>query len=168
MSREFGGAGSDEGGEGIDAGVDAGGLQNIGCVVESKNVDDSGGKMNDNGNDANKIHISKVARALLSIQNKLQNKENATGGKEGAMVALANLTADGALEHSSSLSELNESVSTDPIAKAFLTDDIRVTLMTFWVLGEEKVCVEDVPGGRTSILPVVMVEESWWGRRHLN
>ena len=75
------------------------------------------------------------------------------------MVALANLTANGALERSSSLSELNESVSSDPIAKAFLTDDIRVTLMAFWVLGEDKVCVEDVPGGRTSILPVVMVEE---------
>ena len=108
LSREFGGAGSDEGGEGIDAGVDAGGLQNIGCVVESKNVDDSGGKMNDNGNDAKTIHISKVARALLSIRNELQNKENAMGGKESAIEALANLTANGALEQSSSLSELND------------------------------------------------------------
>ena len=148
--------------------MDDDGLRNIGRVVESQNVDDSGGKTNVDDNDANEVRIPKVPRALLSIRNELQNKEKATGGKEGAMVALANLTADGALEHSSSLSELNESVSSDPIAKAFLTDDIRVTLMAFWVLGEDKVCVEDVPGGRTSILPVVMVEESWRGRRYLN
>ena len=115
-----------------------------------------------------KVCISKVARALLSIRNELQNKEKATGGKEGVMVALANLTVDGALERSSSLSELNQSVSSDPIAKAFLADNIRVTLMMFRVLAEEKVCVEDAPGGRTSILPVVMVQESWWGRRYLD
>ena len=114
--------------------MDDDGLRNIGRVVESQNVDDSGGKTNVDDNDANEVRIPKVPRALLSIRNELQNKEKATGGKEGAMVALANLTADGALEHSSSLSELNESVSTDPIAKAFLTDDIRVTLMAFWVL----------------------------------
>ena len=148
--------------------MDDGGLRNIGRVIESQNVDDSGGKMNDDDNDANEVHISKVVRALLSIRNELQNKEKTTGGKDGAMVALANLTAGGALERSSSLSELNESVSSDPISKAFLTEDIYVTLMKFRVLEEEKICVEDAPGGRTIILLVVMVEESWWGRRHLD
>ena len=88
LSREFGGAGSDEGGEGIDVRVDDGGLRNIGRVVESQNVDDSGGSMNDGDNDANEVRISKVARALLSIRNELQNKEKATGGKEGVMLTI--------------------------------------------------------------------------------
>mmetsp|Transcript_31938 Transcript_31938/g.67152 ORF Transcript_31938/g.67152 Transcript_31938/m.67152 type:complete len:336 (+) Transcript_31938:69-1076(+) len=87
--------------------------------------------------------VSEVVQAMLAIQNELQNEEDTSGGKQDATVVLSNLTADQALERSPSLSKLNESMSSSPMEKAFLINDIRVALVTFRVLEEEKVCIQD-------------------------
>mmetsp|Transcript_32826 Transcript_32826/g.60509 ORF Transcript_32826/g.60509 Transcript_32826/m.60509 type:complete len:322 (+) Transcript_32826:24-989(+) len=104
----------------------------------------------DNDHDAAKFRISAVVQAMLSIQNGLQNEEESTGGKIDATVALNTLSVEQALERSPSLSKLNESLLSDPMGMAFLTNDIRVALMTFRVIEEERVCTEDASGRTTS------------------
>ena len=93
--------------------------------------------------------ISQVIEAMLDIHTELQNEEATSGGKQDATVALANLTVQQAMERSPKLSKLNES-TTDPTQKALLTNDIRVALMTFRVLEEEKICMQDTAGGMKS------------------
>jgi len=107
-------------------------------------IDSSGGNESDDDNTA-KNRISEVVKAMLSIQNELQNEEETSGGSKDANVALTNLTVDQMLERSPSLSDLNESIS-DPMEKAFLTNDIRVAMMTFRVLEEERICNQDASG----------------------
>lgn len=87
--------------------------------------------------------VTGVVSAMLTLLNELQNEEATTGGKQDASVTLSNLTADQALERSSSLSKLHESFASSPMDKAFLINDIRVALVTFRVLEEEKVCIQD-------------------------
>ncbi|KAL9187379.1 hypothetical protein ACHAXT_001482 [Thalassiosira profunda] len=107
---------------------------------ESK-VDSREGTRSESANE----RISKVVEAMLAIREGLQSEEETTGGKEDATVALTTLTVETALERSPSLSKLSESIS-DPMEKAFLTNDIRVALMTFRVLQEEQVCLQDGSG----------------------
>lgn len=104
----------------------------------------------DDDDDAAKLRISTVVQAMLSIQNGLHTEEESTGGKIDATVALNTLSVEEALERSPSLSKLNESLMSDPMGMAFLTNDIRVALMTFRVIDEEKVCTEDASGRTTS------------------
>lgn len=92
--------------------------------------------------------IQQVVRAMLEIQNGVQSEEQSTGGEQDAMVTLNTLTVEQAVERSALLSKVYES-TTDPMAKAFLTNDIRVALMTFRVLEEENVCMQD-SAGRTN------------------
>ena len=93
--------------------------------------------------------ISQVIEAMLDIKTELQNEEATSGGKQDSTVALTNLTVQQAMERSPQLSKLNES-TTDPMQKALLTNDIRVALMTFRVLEEEKICMQDTAGGMKS------------------
>jgi len=92
------------------------------------------------------LRISAVVETMLSIQNELGKEEELTGGEKDATVGLTNLTVDEALKRSPSLQELNESLTSDPMGKAFLTNDVRVGLMTFRVLEEEKICMEGASG----------------------
>lgn len=87
--------------------------------------------------------VSGVVAAMLELQNELQNEEQSTGGKQDATVFMSTLTADQALERSASLSAMNASMEANPMEKAFLLNDIRVALVTYRVLEEEKVCVQD-------------------------
>lgn len=95
--------------------------------------------------DAASLRISAVMQAMLSIQSELQNEETITGGKQDATVAMNKLTVGEVLTRSPSLSTLNDSIA-DPMEKAFLTNDIRVALMTFRVLEEERVCTQGASG----------------------
>ncbi|KAL7524304.1 hypothetical protein ACHAXR_000515, partial [Thalassiosira sp. AJA248-18] len=88
---------------------------------------------------ASSKRISTVVQAMLAIQSKIQTEETSTGGKQDATVALTTLTVEQALERSVSLMEMNESLVDNPMEKAFLTNDIRVALVTFRVLEEEKI-----------------------------
>ena len=110
------------------------------------NVDSNDGSDNDTA----MARITTVVNAMLSIQNELKNEENSTGGKQDANVALTTLTVEQAIECSPSLSELNESLNSNPMEKAFLTNDIRVGLVTFRVLEEEKICMQDSAGRSNS------------------
>mmetsp|Transcript_17457 Transcript_17457/g.30068 ORF Transcript_17457/g.30068 Transcript_17457/m.30068 type:complete len:317 (+) Transcript_17457:687-1637(+) len=111
-----------------------------------EDVSASGGLESD---ESNILRITEVVKAMVAIQGGLQREEETTGGKQDATVAVNNLTVEQALERSSSLSKLNESI-TNPMEKAFFTNDIRVALMTFRVLEEEKVCMQDASGRTVS------------------
>eukprot|EP00578_Thalassiosira_sp_NH16_P027608 CAMPEP_0181101594 /NCGR_PEP_ID=MMETSP1071-20121207/13842_1 /TAXON_ID=35127 /ORGANISM="Thalassiosira sp., Strain NH16" /LENGTH=303 /DNA_ID=CAMNT_0023184465 /DNA_START=47 /DNA_END=958 /DNA_ORIENTATION=+ len=100
--------------------------------------------------DATNDRIAEVVNAMLSVRSELRNEEQASGGEKDATVALNNLTVDRALELSPPLSKLNESLSSNPMEKAFLTNDIRVALVTFRVLEEEKVCTHDASGRKST------------------
>jgi len=94
--------------------------------------------------------ISQVVQAMWDIKKDKENEEIKTGGQQDATVAISNLTVEQALECSSILSELNDSIS-DPMDKAFFTNDIRVALMTFRVLSEEELCLEGSAGNTNSV-----------------
>ena len=94
--------------------------------------------------------ISQVVQAMLDIKEKKQNEEIKTGGEQDAKAAISNLTVEQALECSSILSDLNDSIS-DPIDKAFFMNDVRVALMTFRVLSEEELCLEGSAGNTNSV-----------------
>lgn len=100
----------------------------------------------DGDGDATNSRISEVVKAMLSVQTQIQNEETTTGGKADAAVALNALTVEQVLERSPALSKLDQSLTSDPMGKAFLTNDIRVALMTFRVLEEERVCTEGASG----------------------
>lgn len=110
-------------------------------------LNDLDAKRSSGDSDATTYRISEVTQAMLSIQSELQNEETITGGKQDATVAMNNLTVGEVLKRSPSLSKLNDSIA-DPMEKAFLTNDIRVALMTFRVLEEEKVCSKGASGSR--------------------
>merc|ERR1712194_636080 len=121
------------------------------ALEDSEKLDRGNSGDNGSGGDdgAAAVRISKVRQAMLAIQEELQREEATTGGKRDATVALNTLTVEQALERSPSLSQWNAAMS-DPMEKAFLTNDIRVALMTFRVLEEEKVCTMDASGSRVT------------------
>lgn len=110
---------------------------------------DSGGSgrdVDDDDDDAKKTRISGVVGAMLDVRAELQREEENTGGEQDASVALlTGLTVERALELSPSLTRLDES-TTDPMERAFFTNDIRVALVTFRVLEEERICMQDSSG----------------------
>ena len=85
--------------------------------------------------------VETVVQSMLSIQKQLSQEEEASGGKINAMSKLTSLTVDQVLEMSSDLSQLQSAC--DQIQKAFLMNDIRVAVLTFKVLEEERICTED-------------------------
>ena len=112
------------------------------------------------GDDGNgNARISGVTEAMLSIQRTLLDEESTSGGRQDAVVTMTNLTVDQALAKSSSLSMLYESTANDPMERAILTNDIRVAILTFRVLEEERVCLQDkssdgsssISGGRDGV-----------------
>jgi len=107
-----------------------------------------GSSTNDSGEGSDK-RISQVVQAMLDIKKDKENEEKKSGGEQDASVAISNLTVEQALECSSILSELNDSIS-DQMDKAFFTNDVRVALMTFRVLSEEKLCLEGSAGNTNS------------------
>ena len=88
-----------------------------------------------------------VVQSMLSIQRKLLEEETNSGGKQDAILRMTNLTVDQAIEQSESLSKLYESTYNNPMERAILTNDIRVAILTFRVLEEERVCVQDKSSG---------------------
>lgn len=111
-------------------------------------ADSAGSGRNDDDDDDNakSSRISGVVCAMLDVRAELQRKEAKTGGEQDASVALlTGLTVERALELSPSLTRLDE-YTTDPMERAFLTNDIRVALVTFKVLEEERICMQDSSG----------------------
>ncbi|KAL3757508.1 hypothetical protein ACHAWU_000905 [Discostella pseudostelligera] len=84
---------------------------------------------------------------MLSIQRTLLDEESNSGGKQDATVSLTNLTVDQALAKSNSLSVLYETTLNNPMERAILTNDIRVAILTFRVLEEERICLQDKSSG---------------------
>ncbi|KAL3762090.1 hypothetical protein ACHAWU_003829 [Discostella pseudostelligera] len=91
--------------------------------------------------------ISGVVQSMLSIQRTLLDEESNSGGKQDATVSLTNLTVDQALAKSNSLSVLYETTLNNPMERAILTNDIRVAILTFRVLEEERICLQDKSSG---------------------
>ena len=101
------------------------------------------------GKEGEEKRISQIVQGMLAIQSDLQHEEVQTGGQKDATVTLTNLTVEQALEFSELLSKLNKSIS-DAVEKAFFTNDVRVGLMTFRVLQEEKICMQGSSGNTSS------------------
>lgn len=96
---------------------------------------------------SNDDRVSEVIRAMLAVRDELDDEEKSSGGKQDATVVLTNLTVDQALERT----KLSESESmANPMDRAFLQNDVRVALMTFRVLEEERICLQDSAGRTTS------------------
>jgi hypothetical protein len=91
--------------------------------------------------------ISGVVKSMLSIQRTLLDEESSSGGKQDATVSLTNLTVDQARAKSNSLSVLYETTLNNPMERAILTNDIRVSILTFRVLQEERICLQDKSSG---------------------
>ena len=118
-------------------------------LLNALNPDTKVDSSTNNSGEGSDKRISQVVQAMLDIKEKKQNEEIKTGGEQDATVAISNLTVEQALECSSILSDLNDSIS-DPIDKAFFTNDVRVALMTFRVLSEEELCLEGSDGNTNS------------------
>jgi hypothetical protein len=97
--------------------------------------------------------VAQVVDSMLQLQQNLQEEEHKSGGEQDSVVALTNLTVEKALQKLPSLSQLHESIQS-PMKKAFLTNDIRVALLTFKVIEEEKVCLEDSKGKKIPRPPI--------------
>ena len=118
-------------------------------------VDGGGGDDDDDDNDAGldadaRGRIAMAIRATLSARAELRNEETRSGGKIDSSVALSNLTVERALSSLENVvTEVNE--DDDPVARAFLTNDVRVALVTLRVLEEEEVCTRDAAGRKSSV-----------------
>lgn len=93
------------------------------------------------GGEAGYKRISTIVQSMLTIQEQLVHEEVTSGGSQDATIAMTKLTVDEVMSRSTSLKTLDESLNTDPIGRAFLTNDVRVALVTFRVLEEERVCL---------------------------
>ena len=98
------------------------------------------------GGEAGYKRISTIVQTMLTIQDQLLHEEVTSGGSQDATIAMTKLTVEEVMSRSTSLKTLDESLSTDPIGRAFLTNDVRVALVTFRVLEEERVCLLDNAG----------------------
>ncbi len=104
-------------------------------------------------NDAESARILGVVQSMIFIQRKLLEEETNSGGKQDAILRLTNLTVDQAIEQSELLSKLYDSTVNNPMERAILTNDIRVAILTFRVLEEERVCLQDTSGGGNAVVP---------------
>jgi hypothetical protein len=100
----------------------------------------------DKNNNAYVERVSKVVSSILSIREELEMEEKQTGGRQDAVVAMAALTVEEAFAKSDGLTALKSSCST-PVEHAFLTNDVRVAMLTCKVLEEEKMCTEGSSSG---------------------
>jgi hypothetical protein len=98
------------------------------------------------GGEAGYKRISTIVQTMLNIQEQLVQEEVTSGGSQDATIAMTKLTVEEVMRRSVSLKTLDESLITDPIGRAFLTNDVRVALVTFRVLEEERVCLLDSAG----------------------
>jgi hypothetical protein len=102
------------------------------------------------GGEAGYKRISTIVQSMLTIQEQLLHEEIISGGSQDASLAMTKLTVDDVMQRSVSLKILDESYITDPIGRAFLMNDVRVALVTFRVLEEERVCLLDSAGRTTT------------------
>ena len=116
-------------------------------VHEEDDDDDDDESTEEENNDAASARILGVVQSMLFIQRKLLEEEINSGGKQDAILRMTNLTVDQAIEQCESLSKLHESTFNNPMERAILTNDIRVAILTFRVLEEERVCVQDKSSG---------------------
>lgn len=96
--------------------------------------------------DSSQTRVTQVVDSMLQLQKHLQEEEEQSGGEQDSIVALTNLTVEQALQKLPTLSQLVDELESSPMEKAFLTNDIRVALLTFKVMEEEKICFEDRRG----------------------
>lgn len=102
------------------------------------------------GGEAGYRRISAVVQAMLSIRDQLIHEEASSGGENDATLAMMNLTVEVVLQRSPSLAAMmDELLVLDPVGRAFLTNDVRVALVTFRVLEEERICLQDSAGSAT-------------------
>jgi hypothetical protein len=107
-------------------------------------------------NDSSQTRVTQVVDSMLQLQRYLQEEEEQSGGEQDSIVALTNLTVEQALQKLPDLSQVIDELESSPMEKAFLTNDIRVALLTFKVIEEEKICFEDRKGrslGTNSEIP---------------
>ena len=110
-----------------------------GSVQDSASDGSTNGEKKKNAN----TRISGVVQSMLSIQRILLDEESNSGGKQDAIFRMTKLTVEQALAQSQTLSVLYETTSNNPMERAILTNDIRVAILTFRVLEEERVCLQD-------------------------
>ena len=113
-----------------------------------------GGEVDDDDRGSAQRRISKAVLAALSVRIELRDEESRSGGEIDSSVALSNLTVERALA-SISKGEKDDGVALDddkddPVARAFLTNDVRVALVTLRVLEEEGICSSDSAGRRST------------------
>jgi hypothetical protein len=96
--------------------------------------------------------ISNAVRAALSVRIELRDEEARSGGESDSSVALSNLTVERALASISRAGGGGGGVvaSDDVVARAFLTNDVRVALVALRVLEEEGICSSDSAGRRST------------------
>ena len=106
------------------------------------------GHADDGGNnrDNSEPRVSQVVSSILAVRQQLQLEEEASGGKQDAEAALANLSVSDVFARSESLSKMRETCEKNPMEKAFLMNDVSVGILTCKVLREEKVCGEGSSG----------------------
>jgi len=102
-----------------------------------------------NDDDDSQTRVAQVVDFMLLLQKILQREDDKSGGEQDSIFTLTNLTVEKAVQKLPSLSQLLDSIQ-NPMEKAFLTNDIRVALLTFKVLEEEKVCLEGSKGNRAT------------------
>mmetsp|Transcript_17596 Transcript_17596/g.26491 ORF Transcript_17596/g.26491 Transcript_17596/m.26491 type:complete len:293 (+) Transcript_17596:80-958(+) len=94
------------------------------------------------------IRVAQVVESMLELQTVLKEEHEQSGGQQDVNVVLTTLSVESAMEKLPSLTQLLDSIE-NPVDKAFLTNDVRVALLTFKVLDEERVCLEDAKGSRS-------------------
>jgi hypothetical protein len=102
------------------------------------------------GGEAGYKRISTIVQSMLTIQEQLLHEEITSGGSLDATLAMTKLTVEDVMQRSGSLKTLDESYITDPLGRTFLMNDVRVALVTFRVLEEERVCLLDSAGRPTT------------------
>ena len=108
--------------------------------------------------------VDQVIEYMKQLQTTLKDQELQSGGQQDSKVAITNLTVEQAMEKLPSLSQWIESSSMEeeessPVEKAFRMNDVRVALLTFKVMDEERVCLEDSQGSGRSSSSVVVGED---------
>ncbi len=105
---------------------------------------------NNTATDSSQARVTQTLQSMLELQTLLQHEHEQSGGKQDVNVALTTQTIETAMEKLPSLSRLINSMENNPVEKAFLMNDVRVALLMFQVLEEERVCLEDSKGMKSS------------------
>jgi hypothetical protein len=120
-------------------------------IIDGGGDDGGGGWESSMGVDAGaRARIATAIRATLSVRSELRNEETRSGGKMDSSVALSNLTVERALSSMANVAT-EEEEDDDPVARAFLTNDVRVALVTLRVLEEEEICTRDAAGRKLTV-----------------